>query len=119
MKSPVARIQIAGWQESNCPWQGIKSLAGSNQIAHGKESNLKSLAGSNEITHGKESNRWLAVMKSLVARIQIAGWQESNRPWQGIKSLAGSNKIARGKESNRWLAVMKSPVARIQIAGWQ
>src|ERR1700678_4069575 len=101
MKSPVARIQIAGWQESNSPWQGIKLLAGSNHI-----------------DRGKDSNRWLAVMKSPVARNQIAGWQESNCPWQGIKLLAGRNQIARGKGSNCWLAGMKSPVARIHIAGW-
>src|ERR1700678_113929 len=50
-------------------------------------------------------------MKSPVARIQIAGWQESNRPGPGIKSLACSNEIARGKDSNRWLAGIKSPVA--------
>jgi len=54
-----------------------------------------------------------------MARNQIAGWQESNCPWQGFKSLAGSNEIARGKDSNRWLAGIKSPVARNQIAGWQ
>ena len=100
MKSPVARIQIAGWQESNRPWQGIKSLAGSNEIARGKDSNC-----------------WLAVLKSPMARIQIAGWQESNRLWQVFKSLAGSNEIARdeiacGKDSNCWLAGN-------EIAGWQ
>src|ERR1700678_3566392 len=80
MKSPVARIQIAGWQESNCPWQGIKSLAGSNEITCGKDSNrwlavLKLPVANNEITCGKDSNRWLAGTK-------LAGWQAMN-------SLAG------------------------------
>src|ERR1700678_3576058 len=122
MKSPVARIQIAGWLESNRPWQGIKSVAGSNEIARGKDSNcwlvgitspmarneiggwpvagIELLGGSHQIARCKDSNRWLAVTKS---------------PWQGIKSLAGSNEIARGEDSNGWLAVVKSPLARIQI----
>ena len=76
----MARIQIAGWQESNRPWQEFKSLAGSNEIACGKDSNrwlavMKLPVANNEITCGKDSNRWLAGN-------EIAGWQAMN-------SLAG------------------------------